>query len=116
LLISTTSWDVTDAEPLYKRSLAIREKALGPDHPDVAFALINLGALYYNKGRYANAEPVFKRSLEIREKALGPDHPDVAASLNNLANLYDKLGRYADDHWRYTRKCLVPIIPMSGYH
>ena len=25
-----------DAEPLYKRSLAIREKALGPDHPDVA--------------------------------------------------------------------------------
>ena len=25
-----------DAEPLYKRSLAIGEKALGPDHPDVA--------------------------------------------------------------------------------
>ena len=25
-----------EAEPLYKRSLAIREKALGPDHPDVA--------------------------------------------------------------------------------
>ena len=25
-----------DAEPLFKRSLAIREKALGPDHPDVA--------------------------------------------------------------------------------
>ena len=25
-----------DAEPLYKRSLAINEKALGPDHPDVA--------------------------------------------------------------------------------
>lgn len=24
------------AEPLCKRSLAIREKALGPDHPDVA--------------------------------------------------------------------------------
>ena len=23
-------------KPLYKRSLAIREKALGPDHPDVA--------------------------------------------------------------------------------
>jgi hypothetical protein len=25
-----------DAEPLYKRSLAIREKVLGPDHPDIA--------------------------------------------------------------------------------
>ena len=24
-----------EAEPLYQRSLAFREKALGPDHPDV---------------------------------------------------------------------------------
>ena len=24
-----------EAEPLYKRALAIREKALGPEHPDV---------------------------------------------------------------------------------
>jgi len=24
-----------DTEPLYKRALAIREKAIGPDHPDV---------------------------------------------------------------------------------
>ena len=26
----------TEAEPLFKRPLAMREKALGPDHPDVA--------------------------------------------------------------------------------
>jgi hypothetical protein len=31
-----------DAEPLYKRALAIREKALGPNHPDVATALNDL--------------------------------------------------------------------------
>ena len=35
-----------DAEPLYKRALAICEKALGPDHPDVALSLNNLAALY----------------------------------------------------------------------
>ena len=34
------------AEPLYKRSLAIREKALGPDHPDVADSLNQLALLY----------------------------------------------------------------------
>ena len=28
-----------EAEPLYKRSLAIWEKALGPEHPDVAMSL-----------------------------------------------------------------------------
>lgn len=31
-----------EAEPLYKRSLAIREKALGPEHPDVAVVRENL--------------------------------------------------------------------------
>ena len=76
-------------EPLYKRALAIREKALGPDHPDVAKSLNNLAGLYREQGRYADAEPLFKRSLAIYEKALGPDHPDVATSLNNLAGLYE---------------------------
>jgi CHAT domain-containing protein/Tfp pilus assembly protein PilF len=85
-----------DAEPLYKRSLAILEKALGPDHSDVATILNNLAELYRNQGRYADAEPLSMRSLAIREKALGPDHPDVAVSLNNLAGLYHNQGRYAD--------------------
>jgi hypothetical protein len=31
-----------DAEPLDKRSLAIREETLDPDHPDVAQSLNNL--------------------------------------------------------------------------
>jgi tetratricopeptide (TPR) repeat protein len=35
-----------EAEPLFKRSLAILEKALGPDHPDVASSLNNLALLY----------------------------------------------------------------------
>ncbi len=33
------------AEPLSERSLAIREKALGPEHPDVAQSLENYAAL-----------------------------------------------------------------------
>jgi tetratricopeptide (TPR) repeat protein len=83
-------------DELAKRALAISEKALGPDHPDVATSLNNLALLYRNQGRYADAEPLYKRSLAIREKALGPDHPDVAQSLNNLAGLYDSQGRYAE--------------------
>jgi CHAT domain-containing protein len=76
--------------------LAIYEKALGPDHPDVALSLNNLGYLYNEQGRYAEAEPLYQRSLAIREKALGRDHPYVAQSLNNLAELYRNQGRYAD--------------------
>jgi len=67
-----------DAIQLARRALALREKALGPDHPDVALSLANLGLLYDRQGRYADAEPLYQRSLAIREKALGRDHPYVA--------------------------------------
>ena len=83
-----------EAEESVKRALVIREKALGPDHPDVAASLNNLALLYYAQGRYSEAEPLYQRDLAISEKALGPDHPHVAASLNNLAVLYYHQGEY----------------------
>ena len=85
-----------EAIPLAKRALAIREKALGPNHPAVATILNNLANLYDAQGNYAESKPFHQRALTIREKALGPDHPDVANSLNNLAVLYRNQGNYVD--------------------
>jgi CHAT domain-containing protein len=88
-----------EAIPLVQQVLALREKVLGPDHPDVATVLNSFGILYDKQGRYAEAEPLYKRALAIREKALGPDHPDhflVAMSLANLAVLYGNQRRYAE--------------------
>jgi tetratricopeptide (TPR) repeat protein len=81
-----------EAIPVAEQVLAIREKALGAEHPDVAQSLNNLAALYQFLGDYAKAELLYQRALAIREKALGPEHPDVAQSLNNLAGLYYSLG------------------------
>ena len=105
-----------DAEPLYKRAIALNEKALGPDHPDVASSLNNLAALYQAQGRYAEAEPLYERSLAIQEKALGPDHPDVARSLNNLAALYESQGRYADAEPRYERSLAIDEKALGPNH
>ncbi len=82
-----------EAEPLLQRALAIRERALGPEHPHVAASLNNLAVLYDTQGRYAEAEPLYQRSLAIREKALGPEHPDVAQSLESYAALLRETGR-----------------------
>jgi tetratricopeptide (TPR) repeat protein len=84
-----------EAIPLYQRSLAILEKALGPEHPNVASNLNNLALLYHSLGDYAKAEPLYQRALAIDEKALGLEHPNVATDLNNLAALYDHMGAYA---------------------
>ena len=69
---------------------------MGPDHPDVATNLSNLGWLYYAQGKYSEAEPLYKRALAIDEKALGPDHPKVAGDLNNLGMLYNAQGKYSE--------------------
>jgi tetratricopeptide (TPR) repeat protein len=57
----------SEALPLAHRALAMREKALGPDHVDVAVSLYLLMAtLYQNQGRYADAEPLFKRVIGVK--------------------------------------------------
>ena len=84
-----------EAEPLYRRALAICEQALGPDHPDTAHEPQQPGGVLQRPGPVREAEPLFRRALAIREQALGPDHPDTATSLNNLAALLRAQGRYA---------------------
>lgn len=83
-----------EAEALYARALAIREKSLGADHVEVASALNNLAGVLRDEGKLAEALPLYIRALAIREKALGPESVDVAASLNNLASTYRALARY----------------------
>jgi len=56
----------TEAEPLYKRSLAIREKALGLDHPAVAQSLNNLSLLYRATNRNSEAEKLQAEAARIR--------------------------------------------------
>ena len=96
-----------DAEPLYRRSLALAEQALGPENPNVATALNNLAELYRTQGRNGEAEPLYVRALAIREKVLGTEHPDVAQSLNNLGVLYDSQGKYEDAEKLYSRALAI---------
>jgi tetratricopeptide (TPR) repeat protein len=85
-----------EAVPLVQRALAIREKALGPEHPDVAASLDALAGLYRAQGQYRDAERPYRRALAIREKTLGRGNPALVLSLNNLAGLYRAQGKYAE--------------------
>ncbi len=57
-----------EAEPLYKRALAILEKTLGSEHPRVATALKNYAALLRETGRSDEAAKMEARAKAIRAK------------------------------------------------
>jgi CHAT domain-containing protein/tetratricopeptide (TPR) repeat protein len=98
-----------EAERLYKRSLAIREKALGPEDPLVANSLNSLADLYRYAGRFAEAELLLKRALAMSEKALGLEHSEVATTLNILGALYRNQGRYAEAEPLYKRALAIRV-------
>ncbi len=57
-----------EAAPLYKRALAIFEKVLGLDHPDVARGLENYAVLLRETGRDTEATELEARAKAIRAK------------------------------------------------
>jgi tetratricopeptide (TPR) repeat protein len=110
-----TQGQYEQAEPLYKRVLAINEK-LGLDHPDVEKILNNLAVLYHAQGKYAQAESFFNRSLAISEKTCGPDHLTVATSLKNLGDLYRTQGKYAQAEPLFERALAISEKTLGPNH
>jgi Tetratricopeptide repeat len=51
--------------------LAIAEKSLGPEDPEVAIYLDNLAHLLQGTNRMAEAEPLMRRAEALTEPSLG---------------------------------------------
>ncbi len=94
--IHLRSAEFEDSKVLHEKSLALRESALGLNHPDVALALGSLANSVQSLGNYQEGIELHERALSIAEAALGPEHPDVATILNNLANARHDTGDYAE--------------------
>jgi CHAT domain-containing protein len=104
------------AEPLYQRSLEIREAKFGPEHARVAETLNGLAIMYVDMGQYAKAEPLYQRSRKIWESKFGPEHPFVAGSLNNLGALYFDMGQYAQAEPLYQRSLKIYQSQLGPEH
>jgi hypothetical protein len=76
---------MSEAEPLYRRALAIDENSYGPDHPAVATDLNNLALLLRATNQMSEAEPLLRRALAIFGNSYGPEHPSTVTVRANLA-------------------------------
>ena len=98
-----------EAEPLYRRALAIDEASLGKDHPTVARDLNNLAGLLRATNRLGEAEPLYRRALAIflaLEHAIGREHPSRVTVQGNYESLLAAMGR--------TRPRSPPRSPRCG--
>ncbi|MCA9690061.1 MAG: tetratricopeptide repeat protein, partial [Myxococcales bacterium] len=77
--------DQNEALAAYRKALALHERAYGPDHPQVALSLSDLGVALYRLDRLDEARATLERARAILEASVGPEHPQVATALSNLA-------------------------------
>lgn len=73
-----------EADTLLARSLDIRRRLYGPEHPDVAATLIALGALRIDQARLDEAEPFLRDGVAMAERQLPATDPRVIAGHQTL--------------------------------
>jgi tetratricopeptide (TPR) repeat protein len=93
--VEATVGDFPRAREHFERALEILERALGPDHIDVAFAMRNVASIDLDRGNLAQARTLYDRALAIAEKALGPEHIDLGGYLDGAANVRSSAGDHS---------------------
>jgi tetratricopeptide (TPR) repeat protein len=106
----------SQAKPLFANALTIRERTLGPDHPETARSLNSLAILSRDQGDYANALPLYERALAIREKTLGSEHPDTAKTLHDMAFLFWDKCDFASARRLFERALSIRVKVLGAEH
>jgi tetratricopeptide (TPR) repeat protein len=94
---------LAEAQSMYERALAGREKALGAEHTSTLTTVNNLGIIYKNQGKLHEAEKMYQRALQGTEKALGAEHTSTLNTVNNLGSLYADQGKLDEAENMYQR-------------
>lgn len=68
--------DYKEAIELLSNALSLREKALGPNHPDVAATLHNLANVYEKAGKHEQSRPLYLRAISIQKDAIARSDPE----------------------------------------
>lgn len=124
LHMAALSWEINELEafaPL-ERALALRARALGPDHPATLLLVRRLAGWHATLGDFAAAEPLWLRALaDVDRHATegAGDVEDRRGLLHALGKAYNALGRHAEAEatWRSWLALPAPAIPYdpTGY-
>jgi tetratricopeptide (TPR) repeat protein len=96
-----------DARKKLGEAIALREEALGKDHPDVGTARYNLGGTLEKFGDYAAAHDERVRAHAIMRGKYGEGSPKTARYDVGVAHLLYRLGRFDEALAGYRRAIAV---------
>src|SRR5262249_49860173 len=88
--------DLATSVRLSEEAVTLKERALGPDHPDVAITLSNLALERMRLGQLDAALTAIDRALSIHTKSGDPDASVFANLHSNRGDVLVALQRYAE--------------------
>jgi len=91
------------ARSLAEKSVEVRQKVLGPEHPDTLRSMTNLANVEVLLGDQRLAEKMYQQVLDIQRRVLGAEHPDSLRTMHNLAVVAHRLGRYTEAEKLYRK-------------
>jgi eukaryotic-like serine/threonine-protein kinase len=104
-----------------EQALVLKEKVLGPDHPDLGTSETNLAIDLQELGRNTEALAHNDRAITLQRNGLGADHPDLAFSFSEGGEILNALGRYREARLSFERalaswgRQLEPDSRLLGY-
>jgi eukaryotic-like serine/threonine-protein kinase len=105
-----------EAQQQFEHAVLLKERLLGPDHPDLAVSLHNLSLALARLGHFQLALAISDRATVIWERWLAPDSFQFVFSLGDRGEILLGLGRFddAENAFRRSLRILEVGVPSDG--
>lgn len=79
---------ISDPDAMRVQALLIRERILGPAHPDTSYYIRFRGAVYADAGRFSRCISLWNYALDMQQSILEPLNPLTQSSLVSFTELF----------------------------
>jgi hypothetical protein len=94
---------MVDPDDVRMQALLIRERILGPTHPDTTYYIRYRGAVYADCGNFRKCILLWLYALDTQQKSLESFHPMIQSSFLSFTELF-----------QYMQKQLLPVNSTGG--
>ncbi|XP_076331999.1 protein fem-1 homolog C-like isoform X1 [Tachypleus tridentatus] len=93
---------ICDPDEMRMQALLVRERILGPAHPDTSYYIRYRGAVYADTDNFERCIGLWMYALDMQQKILEPLNPMTHSSLVSFAELFSFM---MSDTWANRRRC-----------